>query len=135
MRIIIFYVSNVSSTLTPMKIQELLSQSQQKNYKRGIHGILLFSEGNFYQLIDGPTEITKQLWKKIQEDDRHHSIIKIFEERASKPSFETFLCDYICENDVIQYESLKYFFEQLKFLDEKLRNAAEEVLKQFLKYQ
>lgn len=64
MRIIIFYVSNVSSTLTPMKIQELLSQSQQKNYKRGIHGILLFSEGNFYQLIDGPTEITKQLWKK-----------------------------------------------------------------------
>ena len=134
MRIIIFYVSNVGSTLTPMKIQELLSKSQQKNHKRGIYGILLFSEGNFYQVIDGPTAIIKQLWEKIKKDDRHHSIIKIFEERAPQPSFDNYLCDYICENDVFQYENLKEFFDHLKLLDEKLKNAAEEVLKQFLKY-
>ena len=135
MRIIIFYVSNVSSTLTPMKIQELLSKSQKKNGQKGINGILLFSGGNFYQVLDGPTDIIKQLWEKIKEDDRHHSIIKIFEERASHPSFETYLCDYISENDVFQYENIKELFDQLKFLDEKLRNATEEVLKQFLKYQ
>tara|TARA_B100000678_G_scaffold43188_3_gene32923 strand:+ start:73944 stop:74300 length:357 start_codon:yes stop_codon:yes gene_type:complete len=118
-----------------MKIQELLSKSQQKNHKRGIYGILLFSEGNFYQVIDGPTAIIKQLWEKIKKDDRHHSIIKIFEERAPQPSFDNYLCDYICENDVFQYENLKEFFDHLKLLDEKLKNAAEEVLKQFLKYQ
>ncbi len=134
MRLTVCYVSNCNLELTPIQIQSLLSFTQSTNNKQNIHGLLLYSDGNFFQIIEGKSKYLYPLWKKIKEDKRHHSIIKIFEEEVSQPCFETFVSDYICDNEVFQYKNLKHFFDQLKFLDEKLRNAAEEVLKQFLKY-
>ncbi|MBQ0737313.1 BLUF domain-containing protein [Mesonia mobilis] len=44
-------------------------------------GLLLFSYGNFFQVIEGETAKVNNLWQKIKKDDRHKSIIKIFEEK------------------------------------------------------
>lgn len=136
MRLAICYVSNCNSELKPIQIQELLSQTQAHNNQQKIKGLLLFSDGNFFQIIEGTPETIYLLWEKIQEDPRHHSIIKIFEEKVSTQPFDGYLCDFISEEDeTLQNGGLKNIFDQLKSLDEKPRNAAEEVLKLFLKCQ
>ncbi len=81
MRLAICYVSNSSLELSEAQIQELLSETQYLNNKNNIKGLLLFSDGNFFQVIEGETAKVNNLWQKIKKDDRHKSIIKIFEEK------------------------------------------------------
>ena len=135
MRLAICYVSNSSTDLTKKEIQELLYEYQSKNNKNNIKGLLLYSEGNFFQVIEGETQDVKNLWSTIKKDDRHKSIIKIFEEKIKSPSFDGYLCDLISEDEKYPKHNLKRIFDQLKSLDEKPKNAAEEVLKLFLKCQ
>ncbi|HIB38566.1 BLUF domain-containing protein [Mesonia sp.] len=133
MRLAICYVSNSSSDLSPKEIHELLSDCQSQNNKRNIKGLLLYSEGNFFQVIEGDTQEVKTLWTEIKQDERHKSIIKIFEEEIETPPFDGYLCDFISEDEKHPQHNLKRIFDQLKSLDEKPKNAAEEVLKLFLK--
>ena len=135
MRLAICYVSNSSLELSAAQIQELLSETQYLNNKNNIKGLLLFSDGNFFQVIEGETAKVNNLWQKIKKDDRHKSIIKIFEEKITTPPFDGFLCDYIAEEEKYQYDYLKKIFDQLKSLDDKPRDTAQEVLKLFLKCQ
>jgi len=53
MRYAIVYVSTASNELKDEEIQNILSSSNTWNNKNDITGLLLFSEGNFFQIIEG----------------------------------------------------------------------------------
>jgi len=135
MRLAICYVSNSNLNLARKDIEKLLAVTQAKYESRNIRGIFLYSERNIFQIIEGETENVLKLWKEKQEDKRHSNLIKIFEEEISTPAFDGYLCEYISEEDEYNPEKTERLFDKLKYLDEKPKNTAEEILKLFLKYQ
>ncbi|MBW2960970.1 BLUF domain-containing protein [Mesonia aestuariivivens] len=133
MRLAICYVSNSNPELSYTDILKILSVSQKKNIEQEIHGLLLYSDGNFFQILEGSCDIIQSIWKNIRKDKRHFSIIKVFETEVTTKPFDGYLCDFISAEEKYQYHNLKQVFDQLKSLDEKPREAAEEMLKLFLK--
>lgn len=70
----IIYISTANDELTEEALLELLSASQKRNAQRQITGLLLHSDGNIIQVIEGPEEATRALYRKIAADPRHRGI-------------------------------------------------------------
>lgn len=60
--------------LTEDALLELLSESQKRNAARDITGLLLHSDGNIIQIIEGPVDTVKALYAKIAKDARHRGV-------------------------------------------------------------
>ena len=70
----IIYASSAVKLFTEEEILELLEKSQQNNEKSGITGMLLYHDGNFIQVIEGPNEAVVELYNTIKKDRRHHHV-------------------------------------------------------------
>ncbi|MDQ8194876.1 BLUF domain-containing protein [Coraliomargarita sp. SDUM461004] len=73
----IIYISTAEPELTEDALLELLHASEKRNAERGITGLLLHSDGNIIQIIEGPEVATKELYKKICADTRHRGVTLI----------------------------------------------------------
>lgn len=60
----ISYVSTANRLLTNADINELLDFVKVKNNSLNITGILMYSDGNFFQILEGEKTIIKELFKK-----------------------------------------------------------------------
>jgi len=73
----IIYISTANAELSEDALLELLSASQKRNAARQITGILLHSDGNIIQVIEGPEAAAKALYDKIAADSRHRGVTLI----------------------------------------------------------
>ena len=76
----IVYVSSARYLLTDEELQVLLKRARAKNFRLGISGILLYGDGNFMQLLEGPEDAVREVYAAICNDPSHHMITTIFEE-------------------------------------------------------
>ena len=60
--------------LTEDVLLELLSESQKRNAAHSITGLLLHSDGNIIQIIEGPEDAAKELYQKVSKDRRHRGV-------------------------------------------------------------
>jgi len=132
MRYAISYVSTASRNLEEEKIENILRISEENNNKNNITGLLLFSEGNFFQIIEGRKEEIAELYNKIEKDSRHHNIIKIFEKRIYKEAFDGYKSDFISENTRYNSSRLNNYEKYIEVLDEPLQKAVSNILKAFI---
>lgn len=70
----IIYISTAEPSLTEDTLLELLSESQKRNAAKEITGLLLHSDGNIIQIIEGPEDAAKGLYAKIAQDKRHRGV-------------------------------------------------------------
>ncbi len=56
------------------EIRSILSKSRANNERDGLTGGLLFSEGCFAQVLEGPIEAVERAFERIQCDDRHEEV-------------------------------------------------------------
>ena len=82
------YVSIAAKEFSPAELQELLSVSRRKNAKAGITGMLLYKDGHFMQLLEGPHQAVRDTFEKIEEDARHHSLQVLLNVRLEVRNFE-----------------------------------------------
>ncbi|GAB5399159.1 MAG: hypothetical protein Aureis2KO_07440 [Aureisphaera sp.] len=74
-------------------IQQLLEHTETSNNARNISGILVFKDGNFFQILECPIaekENLVSLFEKIKNDPRHYNVIKIIERHNRSRLFETY---------------------------------------------
>ena len=115
MRYAISYVSSVNDQLSEKEIQEVLDFSKNWNNEHNITGILLFSEGNFFQVLEGEKALLKELFPRIVADERHHNIITIFEKEVSQTKFKRYKADFISLDSRFQSKNIEIFtFRKLK---------------------
>ncbi len=69
------YVSSATRPLSGDDILEILQVSRANNEKFGITGMLLYREGNFLQVLEGPAGVVDSLIQKIRRDPRHDGVI------------------------------------------------------------
>ena len=68
------YSSSATQEFWPDDIFALVEKSRSKNAPRGLTGMLLFHEGRFLQLLEGPEEAVRECFQMVQRDPRHETV-------------------------------------------------------------
>ncbi|MDX1452191.1 MAG: BLUF domain-containing protein [Oleiphilaceae bacterium] len=71
------YVSQATAPLDDVQLLEILNISRKNNEQDAITGFLMHCDGNFFQVIEGPSETINPLYDRLLKDVRHHQVTKV----------------------------------------------------------
>ena len=86
----IVYVSTANPDLDVSTIESIFDAFRRKNDELNIRGILMYSQGNFFQILETKYEdrqLIIDLFDSIRKDDRHYDVIKIVERQTEAECF------------------------------------------------
>lgn len=78
------YISKFSRPLSSQEIEAIGAISRKNNQKQNITGVLLCTQGIFFQIMEGEEETIDKLYEKILRDDRHIDILVLNTEHDLK---------------------------------------------------
>lgn len=81
------YISLESRRLEREEIFEIARISRIKNDLRGITGVLMFHDGLFLQVLEGPDPDIEQLLARLRMDGRHREVRILLDELTSERHF------------------------------------------------
>jgi len=130
MRHIINYVSTASAHLSQKGIQDLIEEIKKNNTLYNITGIFIHADGNFFQVLEGETQIVKALFNTIMKDTRHYNVIKLLDEKIENPSSSKYYSKFTVISGCYSYNKLQAFlnrennynskhFESISYLSQK----------------
>jgi hypothetical protein len=90
----IVYVSFSEKELAEIELQELLTDIRARNHKHKITGLLLYNDGSFIQIIEGPKQIIHNLFDKIKIDRRHSNVVLLLDNSIIKRAFPDWSMGY-----------------------------------------
>lgn len=67
----IVYVSEATVQLGEPELLRLLHQARAEHQQASLTGVLLYHEGRFLQVLEGPTEPVREFFARIAADPRH----------------------------------------------------------------
>lgn len=134
MRYIISYVSDADPNLKPEDISDLLEKTLKFNTSQDINGFLLFTENNFFQLIEGDEEKIKELYFRIENDTRHTNIIKFIEKPVSTFTGGGYICEDITGSTASEESQLEKFLPTIEKLDPSSKTAVKRVFEAVIIY-
>ena len=74
------YVSSATHPFTNRELATLLAKCRESNSRNGITGMLLYKDGTFMQVLEGPPAIVKRRFMDIRLDHRHEGLITLTEQ-------------------------------------------------------
>lgn len=78
------YISKFSRPLSAQEIQSIGEISKINNQRQDITGVLLCSQGIFFQILEGEEDRIDRLYEKILRDNRHTDILCLHTEHEIK---------------------------------------------------
>ncbi len=81
------YISSAAPSFRPEDIQRLLEKSRLNNARLGLTGMLLYKEGQFLQMLEGPETVVQEMAAKISHDARHCSIVSLIRANEAQRLF------------------------------------------------
>jgi hypothetical protein len=91
----IVYVSSAAAPMTANELRDLLIRAQRDNQKAELTGALLYSDGNFIQVLEGRAEEVERVFARICRDRRHHGVIRLFSRTIAARSFPDWAMGWI----------------------------------------
>jgi Sensors of blue-light using FAD len=76
----ILYVSAATQLLSAAQMQQLLDSARARNVQQEVTGVLLYSDGNFMQYLEGPSVGLSKIYKVISNSSQHHGMIELLRE-------------------------------------------------------
>ncbi|MBQ4822331.1 BLUF domain-containing protein [Aquimarina sp. MMG016] len=110
----ITYVSTASSELTDNDILDLMIFVKLQNNINQIMGVLIHSEGNFFQVLQGEEDVIKKLFAKIKQDSRHYNVIKMIDRETKNTSFSSYHSSFTVIKDGSGHTELQKFLDNEK---------------------
>jgi hypothetical protein len=86
----ILYVSAATRLLSAAQMQQLLDSARARNVQQGVTGVLLYSDGNFMQYLEGPSGGLSKIYKVISNSSQHHGMIELLREPLPAREFAEF---------------------------------------------
>ncbi len=77
----IIYRSRLCNSVAFKEIESMVAIANKNNELKNVTGILLFNGIHFFQLLEGPEKVVKEIYSTICEDERHYNVVEL-------------LCDY-----------------------------------------
>lgn len=81
------YASAASSCLPTAKLPELMHAARRRNEQLDVTGMLLYAEGSFFQVLEGPAVLVDALFARIETDPRHEQVTQIIREPITRRAF------------------------------------------------
>lgn len=81
------YVSKAASHIASADVFRIIEQSARNNPSADITGFLIFRDGQFLQMIEGPLMSLDALLRVLAHDPRHHSIRVLSREPIAARSY------------------------------------------------
>lgn len=91
----LIYASVASKPYSTKMLVELLEKARKRNTAAGISGMLLYHEGSFLQVLEGPAEHVDALYAKIQKDPSHTKPLLLSRESIEKKEFEDWSMGFV----------------------------------------
>jgi len=116
----LIYASKSVNKLLDEDLVEILQQCRKKNAEADITGMLLYTNGNFFQVLEGEKMIILQLYNTIRQDPRHDQITTIVTESISKRNCSQWSMGFakVTNKQLNDIEGLNDFFtENTCFVD------------------
>jgi hypothetical protein len=83
----LIYVSLPGASVGGGDVFDIIQKSATRNAAHGITGFLLFSEGLFFQCIEGSSAALDSLMADLARDPRHHAITELSRKAISERAF------------------------------------------------
>jgi hypothetical protein len=83
----IVYASKATHPMLSEDLANILKTAQSRNLADGITGILLYRQGYFLQVLEGPNERLSLLLEKLARDPRHHEVRVLLEGNVPARAF------------------------------------------------
>lgn len=83
----LLYLSNAKPELKQEELDSILRVSRENNPSRDITGLLVFANGVFIQVLEGPSSEVHKLFEKICDDTRHQEVAILGEYRGQERIF------------------------------------------------
>jgi hypothetical protein len=98
----------------PADLATLLAECREKNSKAGLTGMLLYSDGTFFQVLEGERAIVENLLERLINDKRHERVTKIILEQIEERSFTQWTMGYakVTKQELAEIPGLSDFFTQ-----------------------
>ncbi|MBF9239299.1 BLUF domain-containing protein [Hymenobacter sp. BT683] len=75
----VLYRSLATQPFTETQLEDLLASARPFNAANQLTGLLLYSEGRFVQVLEGPEAAVRALYARIQQDPRHNHVVTVSE--------------------------------------------------------
>ena len=89
------YLSSATTLPKQSDLDEILAQSRRNNEADGITGLLMFHDGNFFQVLEGPKKAVETCYRRIAQDPRHQGHIVMMREDAPVRRFDNWTMAYV----------------------------------------
>lgn len=83
----IVYVSSATELMSLPELEVLLTKARTLNVENSVTGVLLYSDGNFMQYLEGSEEALRITYARILASKQHHGVIQILNEPIAERSF------------------------------------------------
>ena len=122
------YCSVAKPGLTQQDISDILNVAQKFNSKNNLTGCLIYYEDEFVQILEGEEKSVKDLYRKIQKDDRHSEVTLISEEEQEERTFSDWNMAYFeLDNDHLDRLNREVFVNNLVSLSDMASKPTETV--------
>ena len=130
----ICYVSTAVQSLTEQGLSKLYEQVIENNKEKYVTGVLLFSDGNFMQIMEGEDDVLETLYQKIREDDRHHHLFKLVDHFIDERIFEYYSNGFTIVTDEKAIFKLNLYLNWLQDNFSGDTSNLAQIMQPFLKY-
>jgi hypothetical protein len=86
----LIYVSVAAPDMGSEQIEHILVKASKRNEIKGLTGMLIYDEGQFWQVLEGPLESVMTTFDNIRSDKRHSDVTTLVTEDIVKREFKTF---------------------------------------------
>ena len=83
----LIYASAATRDITAEDIKQILRSARRNNAWRRITGMLLYHDGAFLQVLEGPKPVVEMLYKRISKDPRHDNKMVLLRSWTSAREF------------------------------------------------
>ena len=116
------YLSSLTGSPDRLDLDGLLRAARKKNSAEDITGLLLYRDGNFFQVLEGPRENVLACYDRIQADRRHTGCVTLLSEEIGSRMFSEWQLAYVPYTDLSPAHR-EGFLDLLQFLDSDVRQA------------
>ncbi len=131
----ICYVSTATREFSNSEIKDLFQKWKKKNKEEQIQGILLYSEGHFFQVLEGERTAVLALFSKVNKDARHSGIIQLLGKDIQKGSLDGYITEHITAGHFSRPHLIESYCESVKGMDSRTQQQIKSVLDSFLNTQ
>lgn len=128
----ICFISTINNSFPVEEIESLLAEWQEKNNSKNIKGMLLFSEGHFFQVLEGEKENVLDLFHRIKKDPRHFNIIQVVGKDLSRGSFDHYIVEHLREPGFSRPRLISEYCESVKGMDIQTQQQIKNILQSFI---